>query len=935
MKKLTFEIITLFFSAFVFFSCTQEIETPAEKKLNQVVVTKMPAALLFSVGDRFSISGLELTAYYADGTSEVVSKNEYTTEPQENAELTVETENQRIKIVCFEKEITYSVIVRKKGQSPDSSNPGENEESKYTLLYEFDEENKTASVTGIDGTSSHITIPEKTGVYTVEKIAPFAFMNCTFIKHIVLPETIKEISTQAFTNCTSLEELSLPSELKSIGYNAFGNCENLQLLEVNSKDIEKIAPDFLFQKPGERDASVVGKIVFTDKVERIRSRLWNGRAEEMRVEGASTILEKEAFFKAMPHHFYCNTDVPERLFEFFSGTLELTENVKRIGDSAFSCYFDVDYEKAAVLPDSIEYIGDDAFYRYPVKNIPKNIKYIGEGAFSAYCETELELPESVEYIQSGAFRGCPNLETITIPKSFENVDERSAGIFFCENVKTVVINGNFDYSFCSRCPKISSVIYGEGVTKISDYPTNVEEYTVPEGIEEINDNCFSNVNTLKKITFPSSLKKIGNSVLHNCVLLETVEFTESENSVEIGGNFMAFSFDNNVLNPIEEIHLGKSIKKIGAYFCFGRRNIKSITTEATGLKEFSVAEDESGKKICTVVLGNPGITAVNSDSLFLLPFFYDGEFTVNYTICEGVEIIDLHDLWGDKALFHMNATVSFPQTLKRIDNFDFCGLSSIEIPDGVEYIGDGCFEHNPLTSVKLPASLKTIGMFAFAHCNLKQIEFPEGLESIGSYAFCENSISRISIPASVTDIGAGVFEKNDDVTYFLSKANCEFSAGLYFDTFHSLGLQLNQKNFCIFTGKRSFTDFYYHFSFTSPWALIILGEHQETPLDIWERSKIKVLCFDSSVKKIGGIYSSHYGISHTFNLSVPIVFCSENPPVVYGNKELNSNIYDSSEKIYVPDASLDLYKQVYDWAAEGRILPRSQLPQELEELLCY
>ena len=79
--------------------------------------------------------------------------------------------------------------------------------------------------------------------------------------------------------------------------------------------------------------------------------------------------------------------------------------------------------------------------------------------------------------------------------------------------------------------------------------------------------------------------------------------------------------------------------------------------------------------------------------------------------------------------------MELPSTLRRIEGNTFgnCeGLASVELPEGLEYIGPQCFSESGLESVAFPPALKVIENGAFRECgNLKNVEFSEGLERIG------------------------------------------------------------------------------------------------------------------------------------------------------------------------------------------------------------
>ena len=159
MKKIPVIFVALIFS---FLSCKTEETISAEKNLNQIVVSSMPNKLVFTVGDKFTADGLELSAYYSDGTVSVIKREEFQITPSYGSVLNEESENKTVKIVCWEQEISYSIIVRKSTSKSETggSDNSETDNSSYSVLYDFDDVNKTATIKGIGGTASVIEIPE-------------------------------------------------------------------------------------------------------------------------------------------------------------------------------------------------------------------------------------------------------------------------------------------------------------------------------------------------------------------------------------------------------------------------------------------------------------------------------------------------------------------------------------------------------------------------------------------------------------------------------------------------------------------------------------------------------------------------------------------------------------------------------------------------------
>lgn len=191
--------------------------------------------------------------------------------------------------------------------------------------------------------------------------------------------------------------------------------------------------------------------------------------------------------------------------------------------------------------------------------------------------------------------------------------------------------------------------------------------------------------------------------------------------------------------------------------------------------------------------------------------FYNCENLEFVGLCEGVECI------GAKAFAGCNdlESLRLPQSLKSIESDSitgvqnivsdsedyFCsnnclftkdkhtllyffhnGEDSLEIPYGVEKIGDNAFSESIIHKVTIPKSLTEIGKDAFADCsNLEKIDIPQSVEKIGSGAFygCENlyivflseqlrniesmafshcsKLTFIDLPDSIKEIGSGAF----------------------------------------------------------------------------------------------------------------------------------------------------------------------------------
>ncbi len=72
-----------------------------------------------------------------------------------------------------------------------------------------------------------VEIAEECGII---EIPDYAFLGCTSLKKVSLPEGLRKIGFQAFSECSALEIINFPSSLEDIGSNSFTYCSNLDNL---------------------------------------------------------------------------------------------------------------------------------------------------------------------------------------------------------------------------------------------------------------------------------------------------------------------------------------------------------------------------------------------------------------------------------------------------------------------------------------------------------------------------------------------------------------------------------------------------------------------------------------------------------------------------------------------------------------------------------
>ncbi len=62
---------------------------------------------------------------------------------------------------------------------------------------------------------------------TVTAIGYQAFLNCTTLQAVIIPNRVRTINEKAFSGCENLVEVAIPSSLTDVGDSAFAYCDNL------------------------------------------------------------------------------------------------------------------------------------------------------------------------------------------------------------------------------------------------------------------------------------------------------------------------------------------------------------------------------------------------------------------------------------------------------------------------------------------------------------------------------------------------------------------------------------------------------------------------------------------------------------------------------------------------------------------------------------
>ncbi len=386
--------------------------------------------------------------------------------------------------------------------------------------------------------------------------AEVAKQSNTLAGDIVIPDTIlydeqkyavTGVCEGAFRACVKLTSIELPKTLRMLGNSAFLECSALASCVIPDNTITKIGYQ-TFLKSGLTEFRV------PEGVTRIEQRAFEqmSKLERLTLANSVTEVERVAFYNLQAlKEPICNN----RLFVRMPS----------------------DYKGAYAIPAGIETICNSAF---------------------AGCSkiTSLTIPEGVKTIEIEALQLGNNsrVETLAIPASVENIAPLAInggalnGISVAQDNRRyaswqgMLVTKNTDTLVC--CPRAisNSITLPESIVHVADYAckgtkadftlTNVKtigegafshndirwwgsnkHFILPETVDEIGSNAFSNSNYMEQVTIPSSVRRMGEDVF---AFSSALKKATVRNSMIGKGQFSD-------CNKLEVIEIGDDLKEIG------------------------------------------------------------------------------------------------------------------------------------------------------------------------------------------------------------------------------------------------------------------------------------------------------------------------------------------------------------------------------------
>ena len=382
-------------------------------------------------------------------------------------------------------------------------------------------------ITGYTGNKTEVTIPYKLGNITASSVqitegSDSSKANLKTVKKVTFESGYTVMGNTTIKGFVNVEELVIPEGVTEIEENAFMSLKNLKKVQFPST-LKKIGNNAF------SNCSSIESIALPDGFETLGYGVFTG------CKGIKSLSFPES--------------LKEMGYDVFQGCTGLKDANGCVIVKGHLYYMEIPSGVTEVtIPAGVQVLDGELFSGNKIKKvtIPDGVTRIEHRIF--YLCSNLEevyVPDSVTYIGTYAFESCSSLKKLRVPSKFERGEDPFRG--------------------CKSLQDANGFVVVSGI--LCDYFGTADKVVIPDGVKEIEHNCFNN-EKMTELILPNSLIKIGEGAFQNCTNLKKVEIPDSVS--EIGRS--AFSG----CSSLSELKLSANVKTIDFSVFSGTANLKKV-----------------------------------------------------------------------------------------------------------------------------------------------------------------------------------------------------------------------------------------------------------------------------------------------------------------------------------------------------------------------